>query len=542
MPSNVVNLDALIPRENFDIDTKPVPLNHDTTISINTLKDPNFFAGFRKPDFQRETNHWSPKKVLDLIVAFLNADLIPAIILWQSGPYIFVIDGAHRLSALYAWIIDDYGDKSPSQKYFDYRVPDEQIRIADRTRKLINSEVGTYDSYVAAQGKPIEDLDPIVSARIAKVRSHSFTAQWVLSNDPKVAQDSFFKINQAATPLDPTEARILRARGSANALAARAISHGGAGHQYWSKFVPDIRDGIVARGRALYNKLYKPPMDEGSIKSLDVPIAGRGYSTLPFIFDLVNLANNQKITDSTAKRPIKEHLPVDTDGSNTIVFLDRVTTLLASVSGHEEESLGLHPLVYFYTRTGAFQPVAFFGMAKFIESLKAKTQLIAFTKVRALFEEYLISYREGVSIILHNSGSGSRSLPRMQAYYERLFERLSLGRTIQQVREDFINDREWAFLSNVRDPSSRHGVAKPGNEFNRNTKSAAFIENIVSAPQCALCRGYLHRNSQTTDHKKDRRLGGVPTLDNAQVTHPYCNSIKQHLLNSEHEAKTAERV
>jgi hypothetical protein len=263
--SNVVNLDALIPRENFDIDTKPVPLNHETTISINTLKDPNYFGGFRKPDFQRETNHWSPKKVLDLIVAFLNADLIPAVILWQSGPYIFVIDGAHRLSALYGWIIDDYGDKITSQKYFDYRVPDEQLRIADRTRKLINSEVGTYDSYVAAQGKPIEDLDSVVRDRIAKVRAHSFTAQWVLSNDPKVAQDSFFKINQAATPLDPTEARILRGRDSANALASRAISHGGAGHQYWKKFSNGARDCIVRRGRDLYNKLYKPPMDEGHI-------------------------------------------------------------------------------------------------------------------------------------------------------------------------------------------------------------------------------------------------------------------------------------
>jgi len=44
--------------------------------------------------------------------------LIPAIILWNSGRYIFTIDGAHRLSALIAWVLDDYGDGIISQTFF----------------------------------------------------------------------------------------------------------------------------------------------------------------------------------------------------------------------------------------------------------------------------------------------------------------------------------------------------------------------------------------------------------------------------------------
>src|ERR1700688_1904579 len=94
-----------------------------------------FFAGdLRKPDFQRETAQWTPAKVGDLIRSFLDADLIPAIILWRAGASIFVIDGAHRLSAMLAWILDDYGDRKRSIDHAGGYVTEEQKRVAERTR------------------------------------------------------------------------------------------------------------------------------------------------------------------------------------------------------------------------------------------------------------------------------------------------------------------------------------------------------------------------------------------------------------------------
>ena len=103
--SSKVNLDALIPREDFDIkgvDQTIVTMK--TTLGINDLKKGEFFfAALRKPDFQRETNEWGSEKVANFIASFLNGDLIPAVILWKSqGGFIFVIDGSHRLSALAA--------------------------------------------------------------------------------------------------------------------------------------------------------------------------------------------------------------------------------------------------------------------------------------------------------------------------------------------------------------------------------------------------------------------------------------------------------
>jgi hypothetical protein len=103
--TNGVNLDALIPREDFAAESGPAKGTPTGTISINALADDSFLVqSLRKPDFQRETSNWTPQKIADLVAAFLDGDLIPAIILWRSGQYVFVIDGAHRLSAMLSWM------------------------------------------------------------------------------------------------------------------------------------------------------------------------------------------------------------------------------------------------------------------------------------------------------------------------------------------------------------------------------------------------------------------------------------------------------
>ena len=49
-------------------------------IGITNLDEDFFSSILRKPDFQRETTHWLPEKVAELIKAFVGGDLIPAVI------------------------------------------------------------------------------------------------------------------------------------------------------------------------------------------------------------------------------------------------------------------------------------------------------------------------------------------------------------------------------------------------------------------------------------------------------------------------------
>ena len=109
-----------------------------------------FYDTLRKPDFQRETASWSPDTVANFISSFLAGDLIPAIILWKSFKNVFVIDGAHRLGALLAWVHDDYGDGKISRNFFDNMIPPEQATAAEKTRALVKKQVGTYEEHTAA--------------------------------------------------------------------------------------------------------------------------------------------------------------------------------------------------------------------------------------------------------------------------------------------------------------------------------------------------------------------------------------------------------
>ncbi len=135
-----VNLDALISREDFNVLDERAASVRSQTISIRDLeKDSFFYPVLRKPDFQRETAEWEQERIGQFVQSFLDGDLIPAIILWDSGSYIFVIDGAHRLSALIAWVHDDYGDGEISRRFFQHEIPTEQLEIAEKTRRYIYS-------------------------------------------------------------------------------------------------------------------------------------------------------------------------------------------------------------------------------------------------------------------------------------------------------------------------------------------------------------------------------------------------------------------
>ena len=102
--ADVVNLDALLPREDF-LATEGVDAGSQGKAAIvetDLRKGELFLSTLRKPDFQRETAAWSPETIRDFVEAFVEGELIPAVICWQSPSRLsFVIDGAHRIKCDY---------------------------------------------------------------------------------------------------------------------------------------------------------------------------------------------------------------------------------------------------------------------------------------------------------------------------------------------------------------------------------------------------------------------------------------------------------
>jgi hypothetical protein len=367
--ADFVNLDALIPREDFIVEEPTAQAAGVEKIDISALDGAFVSPNFRKPDFQRETNQWTPNKVVDLIRSFVDGDLIPAVILWKAGRFIFVIDGAHRLSALLAWIHDDYGDNEKSRNYFGGIICDEQRQAAIRTRDAVKADVGTYSDYKARKTNP-ESAEAKMQVRLANLAVVHLIGQWVPRTDKQSAEHSFFKINQAATPVDPTEKRILRNRRSASALAARAMSNGGRGHRYWSHFPPHLQKRIEEIGGRIYDALFNPPLKTNAITTLDVPVGGVGYSNLPFAFDLVNQANAIDAEDTETKKLVNDKLIEDATGETTVAYLEKVEKRVKEITLDVSTSLGLHPVVYMYTRGGKFQPSAFLATSRFAGWLK----------------------------------------------------------------------------------------------------------------------------------------------------------------------------
>ena len=165
--TNVVNLDALIRRADL---AAPGEMGEDiTSLSVPGLEQRGFlYPALRKPDFQRETANWSPEQVADLIATFARRDLIPAVILWRAGQDVFVIDGAHRLSALIAWVHNDYGDGEVSRHFFQNAIPDEQLVAARRTRDLVAASIGSYGEHKMAIDYP-QNSRPDIAERASRI-------------------------------------------------------------------------------------------------------------------------------------------------------------------------------------------------------------------------------------------------------------------------------------------------------------------------------------------------------------------------------------
>ena len=509
----------MIKREDFATqDAEAASYENVATISLR-----DFTAGgligpsLRKPDFQRETNHWSPEQVVSLLECFVNGDLIPSVILWQSPTYLFVIDGGHRLSVLRAWVEDDYGDGPTSQTFFGYQISEEQRKTADKTRALVDKTIGTWQHYQARIAD--EGLDPNERRRLNAVVSRGLPIQWV-KGDADKAESSFFKINTKGTPLDDIEELLLKNRRKPTSIAARAIIRAGKGHRYWSGFVPDIATQIEATAKGLHTILFEPEIQR-PIKTLDLPLGGpKGIRTaLQVLIDLILMATrNQKGEPKTIAS-----VPDDADGRATVLTLSKSLGLVRRITGNDSGSLGLHPAVYFYGPTGRHSGPMFMGTVALLGLKLAnndQTFFPKFTSVRSKLEDVLVTHKDLIATILQRTASAGR-VARYTTMLGKVIERLLVASTI--------TEEELVAFANLDGKVLVGTSAEAGKSFSDDAKSLVFIKSaLTSAMRCPICQGYLDtEKSMSYDHIVRAREGGDGHALNLQLTHPYCNqSVK----------------
>jgi hypothetical protein len=535
MPKLLVNLDALIEREDFDAradrpdDREVVP-----SFRVSDLERGSLLSlALRKPDFQRETAHWRPSTIAEMIQSFVDGDTIPSVILWRSpnNGNVFVIDGAHRLSALMAWVRDDYGDGPQSQDFFQGRIPQEQLRAAEKTRQLV-SQIGTYAELSRAAKAPHPSLPPQIVARAKTLGVTPINLQWV-KGDTQKAEQSFFKINQQGAPIDATEWLMIEARDKPIAIATRALLRAGGGHKYWVKFSADARQQVESLAAEIAALMFEPQLKE-PIRTLDLPPAGPGYSgdAVRLLAEFVSIANGVIIDKhgvgaARRKAPVYEAtqqpIEIDTDGQATLRYLKNVRRLASRIAGDEPRSLGLHPAVYFYGDTGKFQAAAYLAIVRLFQGFELERDgFLKFTSLRRAFEEFLVAHRHLPTAIVNRYGGGTRRVDAFLALFSTVLDGVRAGRDEETIRRTVADHPKLKFLREAASTSGEYG-----SEFAKSTKVLTFLREALSAaaPRCAFCKARIDAGkSMTVDHDTPKRDGGDGSPENARLMHPFCNS------------------
>lgn len=504
----VVNLDALIERGDLYENLEDVPPDW-REVRITDLEPGPTYSLMRKPDFQRETANWSPGQVVDLIETFCASEIIPAVILWQGGNRLFVIDGAHRLSALIGWVRNDFGAGEASRKFFGHQVRAQQKAMHDETLSLLGKSVKSYAEFKASN--PLHVLKPL-------------EIQWIKGRTPQQAAKAFIRINRGGTEIDDLEVRILNAARSALSVATRVISRGGSGHAYWDHFADaEAKRKTPAIGAEIYKLLYEPEL-EYPIKSHELPLGGPGYGmhVIRLAFDLVAVSNELSVSDSTRSNSAEKLLD-DNEGTTTLNYLNRTLKTLRLILSNDPSSLGLHPALWFYSETGAFRSVALINVISWVKHLQKTNRFDAFRKHRGKFENLLLAHPSIIKPAVHTLGSGTRTRATMKTV---------LDRTLDLILENEAIEDAWYSLAKAyptlakaeEDRIQNEEKGRRSSSFDVSVKNAASLADLAHAPRCAICDGFLHRNGKVLDHIEKKADGGRASRANARWVHPVCNS------------------
>lgn len=536
MSANRVNLDALIPRLDFDAGPEPTtkPGDFDKVFAGELVKGRPLYGVLRKPDFQRETAIWTPEKVRDLVVAFVEEDLVPALILWRSPTnHIFVIDGAHRLSSLIAWVNNDYGTGNLSYPFFEGQFASHE-KAAKTAKDLVEETIGPYRDIAEAFSipNPTEKNKQIA----AKLVNCSLRVQW-LTGDSAKAERSFFKINEQGVPLTNTELTLLYSRKCPNSIAARAINQRGSGHPFWKEFAEKKKE-IEKLAQEVHDSLFQPPLMANTVKSPELPIAGRvnAATALSLLLDTVNITNGIEVTVPHSKEEAEKSVPPDKDGSQTVGFLKKTKRTVLRISNRvfseDVSALNLHPLVYFYSANGNHLPSLFLAIVELMNDYEGNNGFKTFTAIREKFEDFLIDNKDLIQQVSRSTRGQIKAVHKIKEFLA--FVAKSLQEYTGNKPESYVLkalQKSDAF-SFIRPPAAEMELPKKkSKEFSTAQKSRKFIAHALeSAARCMICGARIPDYGISFDHKQDKKFGGSGESDNIQFAHPYCNSAKDILV------------
>ncbi|WP_245728706.1 GmrSD restriction endonuclease domain-containing protein [Thalassobacillus cyri] len=368
------NLEHLIPRGDIEAtDEYQSGAQSDRRSSFNLTdleKGQFFYQQLKKPIFQRDTNQWTVERVEKLINTFLEDGLIPAIILWEdSEGNIYIIDGAHRISSLIAWVNSDYGKEN--------ELNDSNHQVIE---SYINKNIGSYSEIKTSTDKKFKQAKSVIAKR-------SIAVQWVTGNYEKV-KESFIRINEQGVVITQDEKELIEKDHLPTSKLSRAILAHGLGQV--SKHQNDSTE-------SLFNRFFMPSL---SHQLNNYPLGG----SLNEGFVISRIYNAVKIVDNG------EHLDICSLEAKLLNVLEFI-----------QDYLNISQKAYFYGATKQFKTNTFYGFIRFAVELSQNERLTKlFIRNRKEFEEFLVDNERHIQAIARKKRQAKKAFNELSSYYELL--------------------------------------------------------------------------------------------------------------------------
>jgi len=368
------NLEHLIPRSDVDSSenyTTPSQSDRRSSFNLTDLEKGQFFyQQLKKPIFQRDTNQWTVERVEKLINTFLDDGLIPAIILWEDVEgNIYIIDGAHRISSLIAWVNSDYGKEN--------ELNDSNHQVIE---EYFNQQIGSYSEIKSSTDEKYKNAKRIIAKR-------SIAVQWVTGDYDKV-KESFIRINEQGVVITADEKELIENDQLPTSQLSRAILGHGLGQ---------VSNNQNKNTELLFNKFFTPFL---SSQLNNYPLCG----SLNEDFIISKVFNAVKIIDDGNKLDIK-------------LLESKVIDVLTLI----QDDLNISQKAYFYGATKKFKTNSFYGFIRFAVLLNENPKLSAlFIKNRKKFEEFLVNNERHIQTIARKKRQAKRAYEEVSSYYETL--------------------------------------------------------------------------------------------------------------------------
>ncbi len=577
-----VHLDHLIPRQsvryiylphnasNNPLETAPGG-QEDRNLRYEDIKrQDGWFKQIRKPDFQRETNAWTPTDCIDFLDSVVNGRIIPSIILWNSpeNSFTYVLDGAHRLSVLRAWMSDDWGDKAGD--YYARRNDTEIKKVAQITRELVQKQIGLFIDFQTAHIEYTElgDQGKIQKKEMGQKRFsqasfyqrvmgglNTLAVQWEKGNYES-AEQSFLRINRKGQALDPWEATLIEHRRGSYARSIMCIANGGEPGHYWptpteedeeanQKSVKKKIDSFSDKAKNIYKKLFVPPY-ELPIISLTVPlmVAPEYFQKHKYLLEIIPLLVDREVVSND--KQVIDRLKVDDtappqliidNADKTLTKLDKGLEHLITFSNNST-SLSIVPLFYWYNHKGQFARGLLYG---FLYWLLAGTKeeivdrKLIFSGNRERFEDILFYLKPDISTIQARGGAGLKATRRAAEFYQATLKLLHENPQLQPGSEDLYS-RVLDELADYASIPKRKTNPKRSRAFSSSDKSQINIRELFESGsiRCHICGGVvnlLQPRGIQYDHKIDYEISKITDPETGKPTHPFCNRYKKDIQN-----------